>query len=298
MMRALRHCLREAWDGLRRYPSLSLLSAAAIGIPLYVLGLFLLLAFNFNRFVASLGQEVQAQVYLEDTAGPEQIEALRAELSTDPAVATARFVSREEALQRFKRTFPALRDLPGSEAGNPFPASFELELKTGYRDLEAMDRLVKSYREAPGVEDLRYDPGWVQRLAGIVDLVESGGYGIGALLLLAALVTVAAVIRLSVLARSEEIEIMKLVGATPGFIRGPFLVGALAQGLAGGTIAVGGLLLTHRLLERSAIFKANPFMSIAAGSFLPLEASMALAIGGALLGLLAALLSLRRAGTY
>lgn len=91
---------------------------------------------------------------------------------------------------------------------------------------------------------------------------------------------------------------MKLVGATPAFIRGPFLIGAVAQGLVGGALAVGGLLLTHRLLERSAVFKANPFMSIAAGSFLPLEAASALAIGGALLGLLAAVLSLRRAGTY
>jgi cell division transport system permease protein len=298
LLRALRHCLREAWDGLRRYPAFSLLSAAAIGIPLYVLGLFLLLAFNFNRFVASLGREVQAQVYLKDTAGPEEIEALRSELLTDPAVAAARFVSREEALERFRRTFPTLQDLPGTAAGNPFPASFELELSAGYRDLGAMERLVKSYRTAPGVEEVRYDPGWVQRLAGIVGLVESGGYGIGALLLFAALLTVAAVIRLAVLARREEIEIMKLVGATAAFIRGPFLIGAAAQGLAGGALAVGGLLLTHRLLERSAIFKANPFMSIAAGSFLPPEASIGLAAGGALLGLLAALLSLRRAGTY
>lgn len=297
LLRALRHCVREARDGLWRNPALSLLSAAAIGISLYVLGLFGLLAFNLNRFVEALGRETQIQVYLREDATQDQIKTLRAEFASDPAVASARFVSKAEAHTRFQRDFPTLRDLPERVGGNPFPASFELAIHDAFRDSEALDRIATSYQKAPGVEEVRYDRGWTERLAGIVGLVQRGGYGIGALLAFAALVTVGATVRLTVLARREEIEIMKLVGATAGFIRGPFMLAAAAQGLAGGLVAVAGLYLTHRLVERTEIFRANPFMSIVAGRFLPSGATLALAAGGAVLGIVAAVLSLRRAGS-
>src|SRR3989442_2603571 len=268
-LRALRHCVRETWDGLWRNPSLSLLSAAAIGISLYVLGLFLLLAFNLNTFVEALGRETQIQVYLREDATQDQIRALRAEFASDPALSAARFVSKNDARQRFQRDFPTLRDLPERVGGNPFPASFELEILDAFRDPEALDRISKSYQKAPGVEEVRYDRDWTERLAAIVALVRRGGYGLGALLAFAALVTVGATVRLTVLARREEIEIMKLVGATAGFIRGPFMLAAAAQGFAGGVLAVAALLCTHRLVERAEVFRANPFLSIVARRFLP-----------------------------
>jgi cell division transport system permease protein len=297
-LRTLRHCSGEAWEGLWRNPALSLLAAGSIGISLYVLGLFVLLAFNLNAFVSALGRESQAQIYLKAEVTRSQIDTLAKELAGDPSVAQVRFITGAEAKRRFQQTFPGLRDLPDQVGGDPFPASFELELHEEYRDPKSLEVLALSYRAAPGVEEVRYDVGWVQRLAGIVDLVRRGGYGIGLLLGGAALVTVAAVVRLTVLARREEIDIQKLVGATAGFIRAPFLIGATAQGLAGGLLAAGGLLLTHRLILASDVYRSNPFMSIVAGRFLPPEALGALAAGGALLGLLAAFLSLRRAGTF
>jgi cell division transport system permease protein len=298
LLRALRQCGREAWEGLWRNPALSLLAAGSIGISLYVLGLFVLLVFNMNAFVDSLGREAQAQVFLKTGATAAEIEKLARELASDPAVENARFVTAGEARQRFQQTFPALRDLPDRVGGEPFPASFELELRPEHREPGALERLALQYGRAPGVEEVRYDVGWVQRLAAMVDLVRRGGYGLGILLAAAALVTVAAVVRLTVLARREEIEIMKLVGATAAFIRAPFLLGATAQGLAGGALAAGGLVLTHHLLTRSLVYRSNPFMALAVGRMLPPEALAALALGGAALGLLAAIASLRRAGSF
>jgi cell division transport system permease protein len=278
-------------------PVCAVLAAAGIGISLYVLGLFLLVAFNLDRFVEELGRETQVRVYLRDDVTQEQIRSLRAEFGSDPAIAAVLFVSKDDARLRFQQDFPTLRDLPEHVGGNPFPASFDLQILREYRDPEALDRIVNSYDKAPGVEEVRYDRGWTERLAGIVGLVQKGGYGIGALLAFAALVTVGATVRLTVLARREEIEIMKLVGATAGFIRGPFMLAAAVQGLAGGVVAVAGLLVTHRLVERADIVRANPFMSIVAGRFLPSGAALALAAMGAALGIVAAVLSLRRAGT-
>src|SRR5207245_9628099 len=145
VLRALLHCAAEAWDGLRRNPGLSLLSAASIGVSLYILGLFLLLALNLNQFVEALGREEQVQIYLKGEARQEGIEALRAELASDPAVASARLVTGEEARRRFETTFPTLRDLSQRIRDNPFPASLDLGLREGYRDRDALDRLVKSY---------------------------------------------------------------------------------------------------------------------------------------------------------
>jgi len=291
----VRHCVREARDGLWRNPGLSLLAAVSIGVSLYVVGLFGILALNLHRFVEALGRETQVQIYLRDDATPDQVESLRRELRSDPSVATLHQLSHEDAAARFRRTFPTLKDLPGELGDTPFPASFELELPEGHRDVRSLEYLAAMYRRAPGVEDVRYDPGWVQRLGALVALVRRGGYALGSLLAFAALVTVAAVVRLTVVARGEEIEVMKLVGATAGFIRGPFLLAAAVQGLFGGLIAIGGLVLTHHLLERSTLYRTNPFLSIAAGSFLPPAAGAALALSGAVLGLVGAALSLRRA---
>ena len=295
---AIRHSIREAWEGLWRNPALSILSAASIGISLYVLGLFLLLAFNLNLFVETLGRETQVQVYLLESVTRDNLSDLRAEFATDPGISSVRFVTKEDARLRFQRDFPSMRDLPERVGSNPFPASFELEIREAYRDPASLDRIAKSYEKAPGVEEVRYDRGWTERLVGIVALVQRGGYGLGVLLALAALVTVGAVVQLTVLARREEIEIMKLVGATAAFIRGPFLLAAAVQGLVGGAIAVAGLFVTHRLVERADVFRSNPFMSLVAGRFLPADAATMLAAGGAALGVLAAILSLRRAGTF
>jgi cell division transport system permease protein len=104
------------------------------------------------------------------------------------------------------------------------------------------------------------------------------------------------VVRLTVLARREEIDIMKLVGATAAFIRAPFLFGAAAQGLAGGLLALAGLRLTWRLVVRSTPYQDNPIMGMVAGRFLPPATCAGLVAAGLVLGTLAAALSLRRAG--
>jgi len=276
-LRAVRQCAREAWEGLHRNPSLSLLSAVAIGIALYIGGLFLLVQFNLDRFVRALGSDLQVQIYLADDVTKETVDRLNAEILSDPAVEATRYVSRDDARQRFETAFPALRDLARQVGGAPFPASLDVTLRPAYRTVEAIDLLVKSYRKAPGVADIRFDLAWLQRLSGIVALVERGGFAVGALLALAALVS---------------------VGATAAFIRAPFLLAAAIQGLLGGALAAGALLLTFRLVVRSEFYRSNPFMAIILARLPPPPHLVALAAVGAALGLFAAALSLRRAGTF
>lgn len=252
LVQAARHCLREANEGLLRHPALTLLAVLSIGVSLYVFGLFALLAFNLNRLVQDLGRELQMQIYLEAAAKPEEIRALRESLLTDPAVGEVRFVTPDEARRRFEARFPGLREVTGAIAGDVFPPSFEVILRPGYRDADAAERLARGFRLGAGVQEVRYDRDWFERLRSLIALMRGGGYGVGTLLLLAVMVTAGTVVRLTVLARREEIEIMKLVGATNWFVRLPFMLEGIAAGVAGAVIAV-LLLIAGKALARSQV---------------------------------------------
>ena len=287
--------LREARDGLTRHPALTLLATLSMAVSLYVLGMFVLIAWNVRLTTASLGRELQMQVYMRPGATREDIDAIRQGLLSDDAVAEARLVSSGEARRRFEERFPRLTGLSAGLGPDLFPASFEVILRDSHRGPEEAERLAKAYRVGPGVDEVRFDRGWFERLQSLFGFFRSGGYGIGALLVLAVMVTVGAIVRLTVLARRDEIEIMKLVGATAAFIRAPFLMGASAQGLVGGLVALGALRLSWAGLVSSDLYRETPMLALAAGLFPPLEVVAVLPLLGMLLALAAAALSLGRA---
>jgi len=297
LLASIRHVLREARDGLVRHPALTILATLSIGVSLYVFGLFLLLAFNLDATSRSLARELRVHLYMKPAANAAAIDDVRSMLAADPAVAEARLISPEEGRALFAEQFPGLGNLPGEVGGEIFPPAFELILRPAYQDTDATERLARAWRLAPGVDEVRYDRGWFERLAGLLGLVRSGGYGLGSLLLLAVMVTVGAVVRLTVLARRDEIDIMKLVGATAAIVRWPFIVGAAVQGLLGGGLASAAVWLTWRALVASAAYHENPFMALAAGRFPDDAALFILPVAGALLAVAAATLSLRRATT-
>ena len=200
-LQALRHGMVEARDGLVRHPALTVLATLSIGVSLYVFGLFLLLVFNLGVTSQGLAHELRLHVYLKPGAAAAAVDEVRDMLAADPGVAEARFVSPEEARAQFAAQFPGLGDLPAEVGGEIFPPAFDLTLQPGYQDADAADRLAKVWRLAPAVDEVRYDRSWFERFEGLVDLVRSGGYGMGTLLLLAVMVTIGAVVRLTVLAR-------------------------------------------------------------------------------------------------
>jgi cell division transport system permease protein len=287
--------LKEARDGLTRHPALTLLATLSMAVSLYVLGMFVLIAWNVRLATATLGKELQMQVYMRPAATRDEIEAVRQGLLSDDAVAEARLVTAEEARRRFEGRFPRLSGISAGLGENLFPASFEVVLRPAHQGADEAERLAKAYRVGPGVDEVRFDRGWFERLASLLGLFRNGGYGLGALLVMAVMVTVGAVVRLTVLARREEIEIMKLVGATASFIRTPFLLGAATQGLVGGLLALLALRLTWWMLVRSTPYRENPLLALAAGRFPPPNVVAILPLLGLALAVAAAALSLGRA---
>src|SRR5262249_38416581 len=150
---------------------LTLLAALAIGVSLYVFGMFLLVAFNLGQVADQLAGETEVQIYLKPGATEEEIAALRGALIGDEAVARARYVTAEEAPRRFETRFPGLKDLPGEVGGDIFPPAFEVDLRPAYQDADAAERLAKIWRRSPGVEEIRFDRDWFLRLTALLTLL-------------------------------------------------------------------------------------------------------------------------------
>jgi cell division transport system permease protein len=292
VLRAFRYFVEEALTSLWRSRLITGLSVITIAVSLFVLGAFLSLASNLADVVARWSDKVQVTFYLEDQLPEAPRESLTAALRADPAVESVAYISREEALRRFRALFREMRSLPEDLGENPFPAALEVTLKPARNAAVDAQRLVDAFQKAPGVEDVEYDLLWIQRLTTAVRLVRGAGAFLGAILVLAAVFTISNVMRLTMYARQDELDIMRLVGAAPAYVKGPFVLEGMIQGGLGGVLALGllwgifhalsrDLLATSDLLGRTAIV-------------LPPAMAALIVVGGTLVGLAGSLVSLGR----
>jgi cell division transport system permease protein len=290
--RALAYFFEEALTSLWRSRLMNALSIGTIAVSLFVLGAFLAVASNLGGVVARWAQKVQVTFYLTDRASPDERDRLVAQLAADPAVQSAAFVSREDALQRFRSLFRDMRTLPDDLGANPFPASIEVTVRPGRQAADEVRRLAAAYEQAPGVEEAEYDLVWIQRLTTAVRLVRGVGLFLGGILALAGVFTISNVIRLTVYSREDELDIMRLVGATRAYVKGPFVVEGMLQGGLGGLLAVGMLWLAFRVFAEDAL-AASDLMGQAA-LFLPAELCAVIVLGGMAVGIAGSIVSLGR----
>jgi cell division transport system permease protein len=237
-MRAIRYSLQEATISLRRAARSTAMSVGTVAVAFLTLGGFLLAATNLQRLVEQWASAAEMSVFLRDDIDDGTRAALQSELAAHRAVSTVEYVSKEDALARFKSDFPELADVSDTSASNPFPASLELRLRTDPESSGAADALATQIVERPGVADVRYDRQWLGRVMTLVTGIRVAGLAIAAVLVLGAAFTVAAVVRLSLFARRDEIEIMRLVGAPFAFIRGPSVAEGTVIGGLGASVSL------------------------------------------------------------
>lgn len=278
------HSLKEAMAAFRRAPLLTALSATMVALALFVLGLFSVAAWNLRLALETMEERVEVVAYLRDDAASAQVELLVDELRRLPEVEGVLYVSRNEALARARQELPEFTELFTDLEVNPLPASVEVTLRTGRRNPQSV-QAVATEAEAFGiVEEVRYGREWVERLFLIrrIGAITAGILG-GGFALVAALI-IGTAIRIAIFARREEILIMRLVGATNGFIRRPFVLEGALTGVAGGILALALTLAAHRAVS-SMLFAIEwiPVGWVVGG----------VAAGGAL-GTLASLLAVRR----
>lgn len=276
------YAIREAMAAFRRAPVLTTLSAAMIGLSLFVVGLFGTGAHNIRRVLDQIESRVEIVAYLKDDIRTDAAQLMLTEILAFPEVEGAVFVSREEALEIARRQLPELRTVFSDLDVNPLPASIEVRLYPGNRNPEIVERVAQRITGYPFVEEANYGKEWVdriyllRRIAGATALVVGGAFAAVAILI------IGTAIRMAIFARRDEIEIMRLVGATDAFIRMPFLLEGLLTGLLGAGFALSATYTVYKILVRTFPLSWLPDFWILGG----------IAAGG-VLGLIASALSVR-----
>ena len=281
-MRAWRYAFDEAMASLWRGRRSGALSTTTIAVALFVLGAFLIMTSNLQRLGREWSNSAQLSVFLTDGVTAEERAAIERTLAPGNVVASMQFVSKADALARFKKTFSELTSTIDGLGDNPLPASFEVQLLGGASS--AVDLLVAELRQLPGVADVRYDREWLARLVAAIDVIRLVGGVLGAMLTLAAALTVANVVRLGLYARRDELDIMELVGAPRVYVRGPFVMEGTLQGGVGALVALVALAVVFLALRGRYLVPLASAINLSAVQFLSVELCLILVAGGMVVG--------------
>ena len=278
--------VREALLSFRRAPLLSVLSIIAIAFSLFTVGLFGLVALNLRQALRGVEERVEVVAFLLRGTSPETITLASQDIAAFPEVADVRFVSEDSALAQARRELVEFRDAYRDLQGNPLPASLEIRMREGFRDSKSVAGVAERVKSFAFIEDVRYGSEWLVRLdqlrnvSGVLVLLIGGAFA------LVAVVIIGVTIRLTIMQRAREIAVMRVVGATNWFIRGPFLLEGALKGLFGGALALGLAWTAYAVFRGTGPLGGLVF-------FHPMQ-SLFLLIFGVLLGLLGSLVSVGR----
>lgn len=276
--------VREALAGFGRAPLLGGLSIGAIGVSLFIVGLFAVAGHNVDRALSGVESRVEVVAYLFDDVDEELVGLAAAEIEAYPEVAGITYVSKVEALYRASQELTEFSDVFSDLEVNPLPASLVVQLAAGSRTPRAAERVAERIEGYDFVEEVRYGREWVDRLYRLRRIVGGGALLLGGSFAIGAVLLIGIAVRMAILARRREIAIMKTVGATESYIRRPFIVEGLLTGLLGGLLA--GLLTwgAYRVVNRTLLpLEWVPDWWVAAGLLF-----------AALLGMVAAARAVRR----
>ncbi|MDH7512369.1 MAG: permease-like cell division protein FtsX [Clostridiales bacterium] len=281
-------------NNLWQYRVRNLFSATIIALSFLIVGVFFSLSNNLQFLASQLAENMVVAFFLNPGISAREQARIEEAVKASPGVAHVNFVSREEALARFQKSFPELEDILKNLGSNPFPASYEAVLqKKVFLSEEALG-LIEGIKALPGVEDVQFNRDWVKKMQSLSRLARAIGFFLGGILILASFFIISNVIRLNVFARKNEIEILRLVGATNTFIRLPFLLEGLTLGVLGSALSLALLYILIKLFPLylgQSLGVLQEFINL---RYLSLSQCIGLVIGSALMGLLGSLSSLSR----
>jgi cell division transport system permease protein len=274
----MRLALREALLAFRRWPALSLLSVTTIAFALFVASLYGLVALNLHRTLQTIEERVEIVVYVTRGTPVEVITLALGDIEAFPEVAQAIYITADEALQRAQSELVEFQGIFSEFETNPLPASIEVRLLPGFRQSEAVAAVAERLEGFAFADDVQYGYDWVAKLDRLRSIGAFVGLLIGGAFAIASIVIIGTTIRMAVMQRSREINIMRLVGATDGFIRRPFLLEGCIKGALGGLVALGlcyaAYAAVYRLLFQAEFFDPTQMVLVVAfGTALGLLAS-------------------------
>ena len=267
-MKRATYFFRQAVSNITNNPLVHFIGLSTMAISILILGAFILLYLNVYGWIQDWGGSMNISVYLAEGVSKNQLQEIEQFLKRQPSVMKYRFVSKEEALQEFKEALGPQSKLLSALTSNPLPASFEVQLKSDTHQSALLKELVARLEKLTGVHEVQYSEAWIRKFKDILDLVKVIGFIAGGLLALGALFIVTNTIKLTIYSRKEEIEILKLVGATDWFVKAPFIIEGMIQGTVSALVALGILYLSFLVLsmKKTALLT----LAVAKLQFIPL----------------------------
>lgn len=293
--------LSEAFGSMRRNWVMAMAAVITVFISTAILGAVLVTRDNLNQGATNLKNRVMIEVFVKDEATPEQTQALERKIQGMNDVKSYKYISKEEALRRFRERFGEriIKNLPI----NPLPASYEIQVKNADR----VDSVAQRFFNDPTVDNdpgthngVRYARETVRKMLGTISLIEKGMWVTTGIFAAAAVLLISTTVRLSIFARRREVEIMRLVGATNWFIRWPFVLEGFITGLVGAVLAAAFVWVGNWGIASWIQSSQIDFLSLRVfrmwwqGGTWPLGLMPTMAILGALLGAVGSLVALRR----
>lgn len=254
--------LQQGLRTISALPMSNTITIMTIAISLFLFSGFLLILKNTDRFISNIGNSLEVTVFLKDSAGSEDVLKFSEELKRSPAIRSVSYVSKEDALATLRGYLQEDSSFLDSLAGtNPLPASLDILLHADEVGVNQMETIVNRLREHSLVEDIAYGSEWVGKIQGIIKIFRFFGLVILMTILATVVFLIANTIKLVIYSRRNEIEIMKLVGSTDGFIKIPFFIGGVVQGTIGASVALilvaCAVWLMNFELARSTVFGAT-----------------------------------------
>lgn len=268
--------LRETLTAARRAPLLTALAIITIAFSLYAFGLFGLVALNIRQAIRSVEERVEIRAFLADSTSIYAVDSAMATIGKYPEVARVEYVSQENALDRARSEMGEFSDVFDQAV---LPASIEVHMRAGLRSPETVAAVAKRIGAFHMVDDVRYGEEWVTKLYRLRTIASFVGIGLGLAFAAVAVIIIGATIRMTVLARSKEIAVMRIVGATDAFVRKPFLIDGLIKGILGGALALFLTWATHKAVNEyffATVFfdKRLMLVGLLAGAFIGVAGSM------------------------
>lgn len=291
MIRFLSYSVKEAFKGIKANKEAYLITIGTTAISMTIFGIFLVVFFNLHEVVKEWKEKIQIVIYLEDNIKQKGLDSLKNYLNSIQQIDEYRYISKEEALKKFRKRLNSNQSILDNLTTNPLPASLELKLKKPYRNYSHTKKIVVNINKLNGVEDIEFGEGWLERFEAILSLLKFLAFAIGGLVCIGIIFIISNTTKLSVYARKEEIEIMQIVGATDWFVKGPFLFEGIIQGFCGVIIS---LTILYGLYQAFIANLQSSSFFIGAHSFLFLPASVInyMILLGILIGCIGSFISL------
>ena len=245
------HNYKRAIQDIRDHKFLNAVTIITIAISILIVSAFALFFVNANEIINSWKKGIKIMAYLKPDTPETKIPELKQKIQHMEGIRNVRFISKNEAFQELKKQMKRQSSLFENLRENPLPDAFEIRLKASFQNQEKVEMLATRLESFPRVDEVEYGQRWLGQFTNFFNLFRLTGFAMGGLFFMATLLIVANTIRLVLYSRKDEVEIMRLVGATDSFIKAPFYIQGLIQGAFGGIIGLTLLFITFLLISSS-----------------------------------------------